>query len=96
MVYDSRVVVRGEAKFMWKKLNNWVRFLLPSWQRSNVVDGKHFSHRRRTAAYIQKKRLVKDVWIVSGCIILTNPVMPFLVFMGFLTTFLSFMILDET
>jgi hypothetical protein len=52
--------------------------------------------RRRTAKYKRKQSLVKSIWITSGLIMLTNPVLPFIAALSLLTTFLSFVILDET
>lgn len=52
--------------------------------------------RRHTAKYKRKQSLVKSIWITSGLIMLTNPVLPFIAALSLLTTFLSFVILDET
>lgn len=51
--------------------------------------------RRKTAKYRQKQRIVRDVWIFSGLLMLSVPIgMIFVLALG--TTFVSFMILDET
>jgi len=53
------------------------------------------SARRKTKKYQQKRRIVRDVWIVSGLLMLSVPTgMTFVLALG--TTFVSFMILDET
>mgnify|MGYP000285674678 CR=1 FL=1 len=52
--------------------------------------------RRTTAAYRLKQGIVKQIWLASSCVMLVNPFMPFILSLVFLTTFLSFSILDET
>ncbi len=52
--------------------------------------------RRQSKAYLAKKSIVKDVWIGSGLIMLGSQSVPMICFMGLLTTFVSFAILDET
>ncbi len=56
---------------------------------------RHPSLRRYTRKYSKKKQLVRDIWIISGAIMLCISIhaLPVLA-LG--TTFLSFMILDET
>ena len=56
---------------------------------------RHPSWRRYTAKYRRKKRIVRDVWLLSTALMLCVPVMALpVIIMG--TTFLAFMILDET
>ncbi len=55
---------------------------------------KHPSWRRYTGRYRRKLRIVRDLWLISGCIMLTAPLaIPVL---ALSTTFIAFMILDET
>ena len=51
--------------------------------------------RRETARYLKKKRIVKDLWIVSGLLMVTMPV-NIIAMLALGTTFLAFSILDET
>lgn len=51
--------------------------------------------RRKTPKYRKKQRIVRDIWIISGLLMLSTPVgMAYVLALG--TTFVSFMILDET
>ncbi|MCI0505064.1 MAG: hypothetical protein L0Z73_03040 [Gammaproteobacteria bacterium] len=50
---------------------------------------------RHTVEYIKKKKLVRDAWIVVGIVMGGLP-LPFAVVLALLTTFLSFMFLDES
>lgn len=52
--------------------------------------------RRKTTKYKKKQSIVKSVWITMGLIMLTNPVPSFVAAVSLFTTFLSFIILDET
>ena len=52
--------------------------------------------RRFTPKYRAKKKLVKHIWIASACLMLWHPVIYFLISLMLATTFLSFIILDET
>ena len=69
-------------------------FKLPS-RLSEEDKARHPSLRRYTRKYLKKRKLVKDIWITSGVIMLCIPInaLPVLA-LG--TTFLAFMILDET
>lgn len=61
--------------------------------RSNTLPGP--DTRRRTVRYRKKQRIVRDIWIISGLLMLSMPTgMVYVMTLG--TTFLSFMILDET
>ena len=76
---------------------NWLcRCLLPDWAWNRVPEEGHFYRRCFTRRYRAKKRVVRDVWLGSGCIMLLNPALPFMLALGLATTLLSFMILDET
>ena len=76
---------------------DWLhRLFLPSWIRDQSPDRDHPHKRRFTPVYRRKKGIVRNIWIVSGLtmIILATPAMALAITMG--TTFLSFVILDET
>ena len=59
-------------------------------------DPNHYHRRRFTAKYRRKQGIVKSLWISSGVVMLCFPVAPFVMGLGLFTTFLSFVILDET
>lgn len=65
-----------------------------------TLPNRYDAERRNSVKYKKKKRIVRDIWIVSGIIIvglLQYPVFAALAFLVALaTTFLCFMILDET
>lgn len=50
----------------------------------------------RQPGYKAKKGIVRGLWIASGIVMLTFPILPFMLTLGLFTTFLSFTILDET
>jgi len=50
---------------------------------------------RETAQYRQKRKLVRDAWIVAGIIMWTLPLAGVCI-LALLTTFLSFSFLDES
>jgi hypothetical protein len=52
--------------------------------------------RRNHPRYRAKKRIVKDLWIGAGTVMILFPEPAAVCAMGLLTTFLSFLILDET
>ncbi len=54
------------------------------------------SEHTKTARYRNKKRIVKGLWIASGLMMLSYPLLSFMVTLGLFTTFLSFTILDES
>ncbi len=56
---------------------------------------RHPSWRRYTRRYAAKRRIVRDVWIVSGLIMLALPLAA-QILLALATTFLAFVILDET
>ncbi|MGY0219840.1 hypothetical protein ACWJJH_21010 [Endozoicomonadaceae bacterium StTr2] len=49
-----------------------------------------------TTVYEQKKRIVKTVWIFAGLLMLFFPAVPVVMLITLTTTFISFVILDET
>jgi hypothetical protein len=55
----------------------------------------HPRWRRYTRKYRRKRKIVRDVWIVSGLIIAAAPPGAAIV-LALGTTFIAFMILDET
>jgi hypothetical protein len=63
-------------------LEEWQKELHPSW-------------RRYTVKYRRKRRIVRDMWIVSG-LMMVNLSLGAVFAMALLTALLSFMILDET
>ena len=76
---------------------NWLaRRLLPDWARNCAPDETHFYRRCFTRRYKAKRRVVRDVWLGSGCMMLLYPVLPFILALGLATTLLAFIILDET
>jgi hypothetical protein len=70
--------------------------LLPTW-RLDCTPDRHHAHRRRyTTGYRNKQRVVKSCWICSGLLALATPTLNIVLALGLATTFLSFMLLDET
>ena len=56
---------------------------------------RHPTFRRYTRRYRRKRKIVRDMWIVSGLLMLCVPLNVILaLLLG--TTFLAFMVLDET
>ena len=78
------------------RLTALYRSILPRWTRDQTPDERHFYRRCFTRRYRAKRRIVRDVWLGTGCVMLLNPVLPFMLALGLATTFLSFVILDET
>ena len=76
--------------------NRWLQHLLPDWANDSTPDAKHPHRRRFTKRYRRKQAIVKNIWIVSGGIMILNGALPTIVALFLGTTFLSFMILDET
>ena len=70
--------------------------MLPRWTGEQEPDHAHPHRRRFTPAYRRKQALVKNVWIVSGLIMLLNGSPAGILSIALATTFLSFLILDET
>lgn len=78
-------------------LIEWLRnTLLPASSRPPGPDRTHPHWRRFTPAYRRKRSIVKNVWIGSGLVMAlqASPALILALLLG--TTFLSFMILDET
>ena len=72
------------------------KLILPHWTRDRSPDQNHPHKRRFTHVYRRKQGIVKNLWIASGLamIFLATPAMVMALTLG--TTFLSFVILDET
>lgn len=62
---------------------------------SEADKAQHPSLRRYTQKYRKKKKIVRDLWLVSGILMLCVPV-TFMLAMALGTTLLAFVILDET
>ncbi len=56
----------------------------------------HIYSRTQSSSQTQKKQIVKNIWIFSGLLMLTFPVLPIVILITLTTTFVSFVILDET
>ena len=74
----------------------FLEWFMPDWVVKTCPDPHHCHGRRLTKTYKKKQNIVKSVWIASGILMLVNPVLPFLVATTLFTTFVSFVILDET
>jgi hypothetical protein len=74
----------------------FLEWLLPDWVLNSSGDPNHCHGRRFTRAYRKKQEMVKSLWICSGLTMLIVPVMPYVASAALFTTFLSFVILDET
>ena len=73
-----------------------IEWLLPDWALSSSPDPHHSHGRRFTRAYKKKQEVVKSLWIYSGLVMMVIPVAPYVAAATLFTTFLSFVILDET
>jgi len=71
-----------------------IEAIIPDW--ASCAEPAHCHGRRYTLKYRRKKGIVKSLWIVSGLSMLVIPILPFMAALGLFTTFLSFVILDET
>jgi hypothetical protein len=74
----------------------FLEWFMPDWAVKTCPDPNHSHGRRLTETYKKKQGIVRNLWIGSGFIMLLIPVLPYLVAAALLTTFLSFVILDET
>ena len=70
--------------------------LLPDWAQTGVADHNHPHWRRYTASYRRKRGICKNIWICSGLVMCLQATPEVIIGLGLGTTFLSFMILDET
>ncbi|MCX2794976.1 hypothetical protein OQJ62_08595 [Microbulbifer thermotolerans] len=73
-----------------------VHFFLPR-MGEICLPNPHDSHTRRYShRYRLKRGWVKNLWIGTSLLMLCFPLLPFVLVIGLLTSFLSFAILDET
>lgn len=76
---------------------HWLRkTFLPQWVDDQCPDCDHPHRRRFTAVYRRKRGIVKNVWIASGLVMAIQASPAIIVALTLGTTFLSFVILDET
>jgi hypothetical protein len=77
--------------------DSWLqKYLLPNWADDRSPDADHPHRRRFTRRYRKKQDIVKNVWICSGLLMLVQATPAAILALGLGTTFLSFVILDET
>jgi len=73
------------------------RHLMSGWtDTSRVPDSSHPHRRRYLPAYRRKRGICKSIWIVSGLLMIIQGTPQGMIALGLGTTFLCFMILDET
>lgn len=78
-------------------LQQWInQNLLPDWINDQSPDEYHPHKRRFTHAYRRKRSIVKSVWICSGLVMAWQASLALIVTLALGTTFLSFVILDES
>ena len=70
--------------------------LMPKWAHDRSPDAAHPHRRRFTDSYRRKRAIVKNIWICSGLIMLATASLAWIATLSLGTTFLSFLILDET
>ncbi len=76
---------------------NWLyQYLMPRWADDRSPDAEHPHRRRFTRAYRRKRGIVKNIWICSGLVMVSTASPALIVTLSLGTTFLSFLILDET
>lgn len=74
----------------------FLQHVLPEWIADRSPDRAHPHRRRFTAAYRRKQGIVKNVWIGIGVAMALQGSLAFILAAALGTTFLSFVILDET
>jgi ubiquinone biosynthesis protein COQ9 len=78
-------------------LQDWInRNLLPDWANDRSPDECHPHRRRFTSTYRRKRGIVKSVWICSGIVMACQASLVLIITLTLGTTFLSFVILDES
>lgn len=81
-------------------LFHWLRFLIlllaPAWMQDRTPDERHFFRRRFTLKHYKKRKKVRYIWLSAISVWLINPTLPMMIFVGLLSTFLSFSLLDES
>lgn len=76
---------------------DWLQHqVLPGWLCDRSPDKRHPHRRRYTSRYRRKRGIVKNVWILSGLVMALQASPALIVAMALGTTFLAFVILDET
>jgi hypothetical protein len=70
--------------------------ILPHWAKDRSPDRNHPHKRRFTGLYRRKKCIVRNLWIGSGLLMIVVATPALILAMTLATTFLSFVILDET
>jgi hypothetical protein len=76
---------------------DWLQhFVLPRWTRDQSPDRNHPHRRRFTAGYRRKQGIVRNIWIASGTVMILQATPAVILAIALGTTFLSFLILDET
>ena len=79
------------------KLPNAPEQSIESERRSNNnLHPVHPYQRMLTKSYLEKKKIVRSIWIAAGLLMVGFPLPPFIVTLALFTTFLSFTILDES
>ncbi|WP_226703078.1 hypothetical protein [Microbulbifer elongatus] len=73
-----------------------VRSFLPQESEILLPDENDSHLRRYTRSYRTKRNWVKNLWIGASLLMICFPLLPFVLGLGLLTSFLSFAILDET
>ncbi|MGI9280665.1 MAG: hypothetical protein ACR2PX_13740 [Endozoicomonas sp.] len=68
----------------------------PDWMQNQSPEANHFYRRTFTGSYRAKKKIVKNIWIAAGLLMLINPVIHIVMLIALPATLLSFVILDET
>jgi len=74
----------------------FVRSFQPRESEIQIPDPDDPHSRRYTRRYRMKKGWVKNLWIGSSLLMICFPLLPVVLALGLLTSFLSFAILDET
>lgn len=76
---------------------DWIKQLvMPHWLVDQCPEHEHPHRRRFTAVYRRKQGIVKNVWIASGLVMALQGSLALIMVLALGTTFLSFVILDET
>ena len=78
-----------------EKRNSLISYRRPPWAENQEPDAGHFYRRAYTRAYQVKKKVIYYVWLIALIAMLFNPSLSFVIPLALLTTFTSFMILDE-
>ena len=98
MKNDLRIRV-GQAFLEPRSLDpkGWLfELILPHWAKDRSPDRNHPHKRRFTGLYRRKKCIVRNLWIGSGLLMIVVATPALILAMALATTFLSFVILDET